>query len=976
MKRGILRKAICFIVMGIVIAALVVGNVFAYIYNQPITSVLVGTGDNFSKDNAELQAVLEKGDELCREMGRESTVLLKNENNALPLDMDNDRERKVNLFGTGAYDSAFMMKGVGSGSSTISPEKQVTLIDALEENGFSYNANLAEVYESFDFSRGSKKENAYALSEPDIEDVRARLDYAKQMSDVAIVVFSRNGGENIGEIPKSVGDTGRTYLEYTPDEQVLLDMVKVNFEKVIVLLNTANTMHAGFLRDEGVDAALYIGLTGQSGAAAVAEILSGKVNPSGRVTDTYVYSPDYDPAYQNVCNAEQYTGNGHLQYSEDIYIGYKWYETADAEGFFDGVENEYGKGYDAVVQYPFGYGLSYTQFSWSLKSISIADGANLAADSQIKIEVDVTNTGKAAGKDVVQLYATPPYEKGGLEKAQVNLVDFAKTDIIQPNGTATVELSCLAYDLASYDTSLSVNGAYGGYVLESGEYFLGIMKNAHDCFEIGNITYRVENDIYFDLGKVQNRFTGGQAYMGVPIDGSNVGVTQQYLSRADFAATFPEETAPAPTDRTKIDETAKKFNDACDTDEMPAHDQDNGLSFSWLRVEVDGEAEDDAERYEYFRPTADQLNGREALADNQKIVFDQELMRELADYDSPEWERLIAQMSLSEMKSLVEYGGFHTEAVQSVGKPRFADYDGPAGFNANSLTGNWSGQTDKETWTAYPSEATIGCSWNEELMYRMGESMGEQARVTSLSGWYAPGVNLHRSAYTARNYEYYSEDGVLSGKLAANVIGGAKSKGLYCYLKHFAVSEMGPNPLKVNTWLTEQNLRENYLRPFEIAVKEGGSNAIMTAFNRVGCIWAGANYALNVQILREEWGFKGMLITDYCSNPSDIGGMSVRQGIRSGNDLWLNASTQGALSVDDPTDMACAARACKNILYAIVDTWNSSPFDPVIKSAVYGWWIPVLITFDVLIVLGFAFWTVMLLRPERCKKKENDDAQS
>lgn len=958
--------------MGIVIAALIVGNIFAYIYKQPITSVLVGTGDNFSGNNEQLQAVLKNGDELCREMGRESVVLLKNSNDTLPLDMDNDRERTVNLFGIGAYDSGFLMKGIGSGSSTISPSKQVTLIDALEENNFTYNKDLAEVYESFDFVRGTKKDDAYKLAEPSLDSVRAKLDNAKKVSDVAIVVFSRNGGENIGEIPKEVGDTGRTYLEYTPDEQALLDMVKENFDKVIVLLNTANTMHAGFLEDEKVDAAMYVGLTGQSGAAAVAEILSGKVNPSGRVTDTYVYSPDYDPAYNNVYSAEQYSGNGHLQYSEDIYFGYKWYETADEEGFFDGVTSEYGEGYDAVVQYPFGYGLSYTQFSWALKSVSLPDGENLSQDSEITIEVDVTNNGDREGKDVVQLYATPHYNKGGIEKAHVNLIDFAKTETIQPGETKTVELSFSAYDLASYDTNLKRNQANGGYVLERGDYILRIMKNAHEASEIADLTYRADSDIYFNLGTVQNRFTGEQAYMGVPIDGSNVGVTQKYLSRADFKATFPKVAASAPTNTEKINEATKKLNDTYDTDVMPDHDQKNNLSLTWVRVDKNPQATDDKDRYEYKRPTLEQLNGSVPLADNEKIVFDEELLRELADYNSEKWDLLIAQMSLSEMKSLVEYGGFHTEAVESIGKPKFADYDGPAGFNANSLTGNWSGETDKETWTAYPSEATIGCSWNIDLMYRMGESMGEQAKVTNLSGWYAPGVNLHRSAYTARNYEYYSEDGVLSGKLAANVISGAKSEGLYCYLKHFAVSEMGPNPLKVNTWLTEQNLRENYLKPFEIAVKEGGANAVMTAFNRVGCIWAGANYALNVQILREEWGFNGTLITDYCGKPSDLGGMDVRQGVRAGNDLWLNASTQGALDLNDATDMACAARAAKNIIYTLVDTWNECPFDPIIKSAVYAWWIPVLIVLDVLVVIGFVIWTIFLLKPKKQIKNIND----
>lgn len=963
MKAKVIKRILCFSIMGLVTTALTVGNVFAYIYNQPITSFLAGTGDNFNSDNEELQEVLKSGDELCREMGRESIVLLKNENNTLPLDMNNPKEKMVNLFGVGAYDNGFMMKGIGSGSSTISPSKQVTLIDGLEENGFTYNKDLAKVYEDFDFKRGITKDDAYKLAEPDINLILDKMDEAKQKSDVAIVVFSRNGGENIGEIPHDYEGTGRTYLEYTKQEQELLDAVKTNFSKVIVLLNTANSMHAGFIEDENVDAAMYVGLTGQSAAAAIAEVLNGEVNPSGRLTDTYVYSPKYDPAFCNVYNAEQYTGNGHLQYSENIYIGYKWYETADKEHFFDGVSNEYGNGYEGVVQYPFGYGLSYTDFKWELKSVTLANNSSLNADSQIDIEVNVTNMGDKPGKDVVELYSTPHYDPNrNIEKAHVNLIDFAKTDIINPNETKSVKLSFSAYDLASYDMNLDKGDVKGGYTLDPGNYEIKIMKNAHEMSDIDALTYVVEDDIYFDGEEVQNRFTGDNAYMGIEIDGSNVGASQQYLTRSDFKGTFPKETAPKPTDTKKIDEASKKLNDVYNTNTMPETDKENNLRLTWVQTSSEGE-----DKYEYKAPTIKQLNGKTALKDNEKIVFDEELMKELADYDSEKWDDLISQMSLSEIKSLVEYGGFHTEAIESIGKPRFADYDGPAGFNANSLTGNWSGETDKETWTAYPSETTIGCSWNKDLMYRLGESMGKQAHITNLNGWYAPGVNLHRSAYTARNYEYYSEDPVLSGKFAANVILGAKSKGLYCYLKHFAVSEMGPNPLKVNTWLTEQNLRENYLRPFEIAVKEGKANAIMTAFNRVGCIWAGANYALNVEILRNEWGFKGSLITDYCASPDNPGGMDVRQGIRAGNDLWLNASTQGALHLDDPTDMACAQRAAKNIIYTLVDTWNACPFEPSIKPAVFAWWVPLLIGIDVMVALGFVTWSVILLKPKKRK---------
>lgn len=976
MKYGTAKKIICFFVMGVILVALIIGNIFAYIYKQPITSFLAGTGDNFSADDAELQRVLKEGDELCVEMGNESVVLLRNENNALPLDMTDEKERTVNLFGIGAYDQGFMMKGVGSGSSTISPSRQVTLTQALEESGFTYNKDLASVYENFDFERGTKKDNAYNLAEPPFEEVNAKMAEARRQSDVAIMVISRNGGENIGEIPKEqADDKSRTYLDISKEEERLLEQIKTTFAdgKVIVILNTGNAMHAGFLEDENIDAALSIGYTGQSAARSVAMVLSGEVNPSGKLTDTYVYSPQYDPAYANTYAAEQYTGKGHLQYSEDIYIGYKWYETADAEGYFNNVDNTYGKGYEGVVQYPFGYGLSYTDFSWQITDTTMENGGSLQQNSEVTFTVRVTNNGTVAGKDVVELYYIPPYyEESGIEKAEVNLVDFVKTDEIAPGGYQDVQLSFSSYDMASY--SIYANGGKGAYILEEGTYSLQLRTDSHTLAKGNYVTaeYLVDEDIIFSKdpvsgNTVENRFTGENAYMNVPTDGSTVGITQKYLTRADFEGTFPAERAADPTDKSEIDSASKTLNSVYNTDKMPVTEQENGLRLTKIRVS-NGKDENGNEQYTYKNATLKQLNGNDPLKSGEKLVFDEELMKELADYNSDKWDLLLNQMSLDELKSLVEFGGFHTEAVESIGKPKFADYDGPAGFNANSLTGNWSGETDKETWTAFPSETTLGCSWNQDLMYRMGQSMGEQARVTNLKGWYAPGVNLHRSAYTARNYEYYSEDAVLSGKMAANVITGAKSEGLYCYIKHFAASEMGPNPLKVNTWFTEQNFRENYLKPFEIAVKEGGANAVMTAFNRIGCVWAGANYALNMQILREEWGFQGSVITDYCAKPGDLGGMDVRQGVRAGNDLWLNASMQGALKTTDSTDMSCARTAAHNILYTIVDTWNDCNFDPTVKPAVFAWWGPVLVAIDVAVVIGFGIWTFFILHPRRKSK--------
>lgn len=972
MKKGTGKKIASILFMGVMTGGLVFGNNMAMQNQKVITSFLCGTGDNFGNAAQTLAA----SDELCQKIGDESIVLLKNQNNALPLAAD---VKGVNLFGYGATEAGFLLRGVGSGSSTISELNKVTLSKALKDGGYEVNEKLLKVYDDYASAHASSfrpasagSGNVYRLAEPPVSTIEAELEEAKEFSDVAIFVVSRDGGENVGEIPKNQGD-GKTYLEITNAEQATLDLLKENFGTVIVLINTTNTMHTGFLADDGIDAAMYVGLTGQSAAKAIPKILSGETNPSGKVADTYTYAynKDYDPT----------SANENFYYMEDIYFGYKWYETAEAEGYFDTVSNEYGEGYDGVVQYPLGYGLSYTSFEWEVDEVSVAAGSVLSQTSEVTVSVLVTNKGKEAGKDVVQLYYTPPYTNGGIEKAEVNLLDFAKTPLINPGETAKVTLSFNAYGMASYDAYDKNDNGFTGYELEKGTYKVSLRTDAHtvdDCAG-AEIEYKVNNDIQFENdpttgNPVSNHFTGDAAYAGVPTDGSNVGLEQNWLSRSDFKGTFPKSAAKAPTNTSKINSAANYMNDAYDTTTMPTTGASNGLLLTTL---TDGS-----------KATERQLNGYDLEKDN-PLVYDDDLVKELAaDYNSDTWEDLLDQMTAQEMKDLVEQGGFRRIAVESIGSPYQCDYDGPAGFNVNSLTGNWGGgDPDTASWTAFPSEALMACSWNEDLMFELGRSMGAEASKTSINGWYAPGVNMHRSAYNARNYEYYSEDAVLSGKMAAMVIWGAKTNGLSCYLKHFACSEPGPNPGGQNTWLTEQNLRENYLKPFEICVKEGKANAMMSAFNRVGATWAGANYALLTQVLREEWGFKGAVITDWTGGTAGKGGMNVNQGVRAGNDLWLcpnvGSWTGGnSLSVKNATEMACARRAAHNLLYMAVDSRatfleykDKNPNDIYtssgqigFKDEVYAWWIPALVTLDATIGMLFATWFVSIVRPS--KKEE------
>ena len=988
------KRIIFFPIIALIIAVFVVADVLAVIFYRQITNVLVGTGEDFSNATE----VLEESDALVRTLAEDSVVLLKNQEDAdgeaaLPLTQDDETDgaMKVNLFGFSAYDptnaadfDGFLMKGIGSGSSTIAEDKAVTLQDALDEYFIEYNPDLEAIYDAYDPGRyfiSNSNNDAYWLDEPTITE--EQYQQAQEYSDIAVVVFSRLGGENIGEQPQqqTSGSVNRnkTYLEITDAEQTLLNNVTDRFGKVIVILNTSNVMHCGFLDDADVDAAMYVGLTGQSGAIAIPEILLGyreyedddgqfvreEFSPSGKVSDTYIYVPDYDPSFDNTVSQNTATGIN-IQYLEDIYFGYKWYETADAEGYFNNVENEYGTGYDAVVQYPFGYGLSYTTFEWEVMNDDLGDEGQIGdsnKNEEITITVRVTNTGDYPGKDVVELYYTPQYWLGEVEKAEVNLLDFGKTTLLQPGESEDVELTFTPYDMASFDAYNRNKNNASTYELDEGTYTISLRSDAHtlklneDGEEVFVYDYELADDVIYTTDPVtgtelETKFTGDTAYAGVPIDGSTVGASTQYLSRENFGTTFPER-ATAPTNTTLVNQASSwTESDRYANATMPTMGTvttDDGQPLSLTVQNAEGGLE-----------------------------YNMELFETLIDYDAPEWEDLLNQLTASELTDLVNVSGFRIDAMDSVGSPARWDYDGPAGFNINSQVGNWEGSpSDNGSWTAYPCECLLGCSWNKTLLLQMGLSMGAEGAATNIDGWYAPGINLHRTNYTSRNYEYYSEDAVLSGNLAAQVILGAKINGMYCYMKHFVVSESGPNGRDWNTWLTEQNLRENYLKPFEIAVKEGEANAVMSSFNNLGATWTGANYALLTEILREEWGFEGTVITDWFANDAC---MDPRQGVLAGNDIWL-AMNPGSnnISSSNVAQMTAARRAAHNVLYTMVDTvyFNANFDDSTLEGMLtvnkgistrdigFVWWVPVVVVVEVLVFGALGVWVFFLVKPRK-----------
>lgn len=966
------------IVAAVCVALIVVVNVVLNMFAPILHRVFAGDGVDVSGS----AGVLEEADKVVRNTAEESMVLLYNKDKYLP----QKDLAKVNLFGWGSTDGGFLLTGGGSGGATVLDKDRngndrikVDLTDAFTEAGIEYNTALTDAYVNFsnfdaDYRKGGTT-NAYvdeSLQNPDASFYTAdRMNQAKNYSKTAVAVISRWGAENVDsstaqELKSVRGYADGTFLELTAAEKAMFDALQSYEFDVTVVLNVCNNIELGFLEDYScIKACIFAGIPGQSGAIAIPEIMNGTVNPSGRISDTLPYDyQTYNPTYANAAK----TGNN-IVYQEGIYFGYKWYETADAEHYFDSVNNKYGTGYDGVVQFPFGYGLSYTKFDWE------ADFSGVQAftkDGEYTVSVKVTNSGTVAGKDVVQLYGHAPYTEGGVEKAERVLLDFAKTPLIDPGKSETVTLSFSAYDLASYDQ----NGN-GKYKLDGGEYKISVMKNAHEYNVAEPKTangngdkgdYKTVNVGMIDYDKdpvtnneVKNLFTGSNAYANSKIEGNNI----SYLSRANDFANFPTSVANGSGSTPTVNQIKEASKAQYDQSKVNAGVQYGQNANMYLVGAKNGENID--------RVSLDTLSGNGdssvTLAFNSFIL---EFLME--DYNSVLWDSLLNQVTRDETKDLIGKGGFQTVALYSVGKTFCKDKDGPAGFN-NSVDDALEAKSDQ--YTLFCSESLTGCSFSKEIAYSIGEAQAKIAGSVGFQGWYGPGVNLHRSVYNSRNYEYYSEDAVLSGKLAANTITGAYENNMYCYLKHFAVSEAGINPKNLNTWLTEQTLRESYLRPFEIAVKDGKANAIMSAFNNVGGVPSGYNYALLTGVLRNEWGFKGSVITDWFMKDGYMNDYDA--GVLAGNNLWLNGTYNDSadLHLDDKYVEYAARQSVKDILYTYIDTNKTAgevKVNPAPHSALLdAVWIIANIILALGIVVCVTFTVLPLFGDKILKSKANRD---
>ncbi len=923
---------------------------------------------------------MEASDIVIQKVAEEGITLLKN-NGALPLDfsdLEEDEPYNVNLFGVGSTDSdvnGFYVFGGGSGTVSLAKEKTIYPKNALENNGFRINENLYNFFKTkqanptVDWWNGSSAKTSY-------------LNYAAQFSSTAIIAVSRFTGENKGD-RMNYADTceqsgvypwkityrdsdndGRNFCQLSLKEEAMIKYCAENFENVIVIINSGNVMELGLLDElDGVDAIMYVPYTGQSGANAIGKILKGEVSPSGKTTDTFAYSStEYNPSAQDLFYFET-NGAKQIAYTEDIYIGYKWYETADKEGFFTAK----GTTYDKVVQYPFGYGLSYTNFEWTLKGVALRKKGEETASAFNKgetitdkndtmvVTVEVKNVGRVAGKEVVQLYSSAPYTEGKIEKPYIALTDFAKTGTLYPSFEAgegkpnseTLTLEFSLYDIASYDCYDKNGNGFKGYELDGGEYTLSLRSNAHEvnACENAEFTFKIGADGFkFDKDPttgytVENRFTGETAEAGVPIDGSNdTDEKITYLSRADFAGTFPTRSFTLRSkgyDVTKYNGIGVYLDDSVTYKDliMPTFNAERKL---FLYTREDGSA-----------PTLSDLEGK-----GQSVVPNEQLIMKLGkDYDAEEWAQLLSQLSVLEVKDIVTRHGMYIAAAEGIGKQLDRLNDGPAGINNSTLSFD-----QLEGVSAFPCEALAGMTWNKSLLREMGAAMGAETSKLAITGLYAPAIDVHRHQYNGRNFEQFGEDGVLVGKLGAEETYGMTTHGIQVSIKHFVISTPGANPTDYNSWITEQNLRESYLRTFERTVKEAGANFLMTSFNNIGGVQCALSYSLNTEILRNEWGFKGTVVTDY--NVHTENGKTSASLIRAGNDLRFSGNEPNRKELDEnnAVDMALAVRAVKNTIYTFCNTYyRTKTYDPSFTKTsyttipVFNWWIPSLIALNVLI---------------------------
>ena len=887
----------------------VIANVICYgpMYNN-IAPILNGQA-SITEESAEASR------QIITETGEEGMVLAKNDG-VLPYSSN----KNLNVFGWASTNPIYGGTGSGSADSTTA----IDILDSLADAGFTVNQSIIDMYTEYSPTRNlggnvvSVTYTDWSLPEPTVDHYTDEMmQEAKDFSDQAVIVISRSGGEG-QDVPTDMNavikgtydprdevangntnynyfacnytnngdyddfDPGESYLELSNTEEAMIEKVCSSFDDVVVVINANNPMELGWVNEyKQIGAVILAPGTGATGMEALGEILEGSVNPSGRTVDTYVYDLTDTPTYNNYGsflynNADElraalteadaaYQGVlSFVNYVEGIYVGYKFYETAAEENLIN---------YEEKVQYPFGYGLSYTSFTQEMKNFT-------DHGDSVSFDVEVTNTGAVAGKDVVEVYVNPPYTNGGIEKASVNLIEFGKTQLLDAGATETISFTVSKEDMASYD-SKGIKTANGGYVLEAGDYVVSLRSDSHTV--IDEETFHVDTDINYES---EGRTSDGIAAVNQFQDRSTGTVT--YLSRADGFANYTEATKAPSTDMYAMD------------DKTLAYVTEKSVAYY------------DSTKYDNpddVMPTTDAKNGVVAADLTGK------------EYDDPLWDDLLDQLSVEDMINMVNLGGFQTVGVDSIGKIGTQDSDGTSGLN-DWYIGVYG--------TAFSTELLIAQTWNKDLAYRIGEAEGAEYADCRIFGTYSPAMNTHRSAFTGRNFEYYSEDGVLAGHMASNTVNGLAAKGVYAYIKHFVLNDQETNRCTlIQTYTDEQPLREIYMKPFEICVKNftGKSLAVMSSFNFIGDQWTGADPKLLNTVLRDEWGFQGMVLTDWNGS---YGYQNTDDCVRNGNDAMLGffKAESNKITNTSATMVTAMRQACKNILYTVVNSGNYTIADP------------------------------------------------
>lgn len=955
-------------------------------------------------------------------IAEESAVLLKNKDHALPLKPD-EGERNITMFhsisnsivGYFGKDENYMLSALHAFTHFAGSENPGTVYDSLDHSNFNYNKQMKSLYDKYSYytDNDSSKYGINTRRGPNLDVIELAENSFPHYGDAAVITISRVGCEGYDGLRLQDQDEilhvfdaepGERYLSLNDGEKELIEYVKGKFDKVIVLVNTPMPLEMAELQDDnGIDAIMWIGYPGWNGFEAIGELLSGVVNPSGRLVDTWAADVSKDPTWHNFYNNSQTSEDGEpndyvldkngertgyvsIDYSEGIYVGYRFYETAAADGYYaatkpenfnqylpSGVEDDYYNRYNGVV-YPFGYGMSYTTFKQEIV------GKDVQPDNKgdMTVQVKVTNTGEVAGKEVVQLYYNPEYHDGGIEKSATNLVAFAKTDVIEPKQSQTVTLSFNIRGMASYDYNDANEDNHKGYELEAGDYEIALKSNSHEEIAGEKITYTHSQTTYYDEDSstgnaIEQLFSGDDMYNTDRSKYTEDGTGIKLMTRAKgedgeigFVRSFPQTAgnvvfSDAALEVLEIQEGrySSSKDTALGTAQMPDPDDEQYaeklqeyyiqrayeeyLGSMYVEAVPSGwtqESDPDHNRVNGWN-TQILLRDMKGIDYLGKTALDPETLTDTAkeafkktdgSYMTGEeaWEKFMNQLTWSELQTLASDANFSTPAIDAIGKFSTVDNDGPAQIG-----------TQTASCMNFACGTNIASTWNVDLVEEYGELIGDHAINQGITGWYGPGLNIHRNPYGGRNYEYFSEDPILTGRIASGAVKGAASKGVVTYMKHFALNNQEENRHGVLTWADEQTMREIYLKGFEIAVKEGGATGVMCSFNNIGGIGACMNNHLTVQLLTKEWGFRGAIITDAYGDSGWPSGLIARsQAAPLGRYSSLVEGTWNAEQnlplvngVGSPTQYYAVRMTAQRMLYSVVNSNGMKEVSPIDEAS-------------------------------------------